>query len=435
MPPESDPGFTAPTPDGDDALGWLYQRQRFGIRPGLERTEALLSALGDPQRHFDAVLIGGTNGKGSTVATLASILRADDRSVGAFISPHLHRLTERIVLNGEPLATARLVEQLQLLRGAAERSGATFFEILFAVACRVFATAEIELAVIEVGLGGRYDASNVLSPLLSIITGVDLDHREVLGDTVARIAADKAGILRPGRPALTGAQGVALEVIEAQARTLGAPLSVLGRDIEVTGRPHGLQGSQLQIALAGGTLEVITPLAGRHQFGNVALAVAAADLLGVPDPSVQTGVAGTQWPGRLEPLDWFGRRLLVDGAHNPAAARALARALAELEPGPIALVMGVSREKDAAGIAAELAPLAALLVATQASSSGRAVAARALAEAIGAGAWHPDPASAIDLAAQAAPEATLVVAGSLFLVAEVRALALGIEAEGVERLQ
>lgn len=416
-------------------LSWLYARQRFGIRPGLERTAALLRHLGEPQRNFDSVLVGGTNGKGSTVATLASVLRAAGRRVGRFVSPHLTSLNERIVLNGEPVTPPLLVAQLAELQAVADRSGATFFEVLFAACCRLFADADVEVAVIEVGLGGRYDATNTLSPLLSIVTNVGLDHGAVLGDTVEAIAADKAHILRPGRPALTGARGAALRVIEAHASAVQAPLTVLRRDIAVAAVSRGWQGSRVTVGFGSREIEVATPLLGRHQQENVALAVAAADAVGVPLEAQRLGVAQTVWPGRLEVLDWRGRRLLLDGAHNPAAARALAVALADLAVQPLAFVVGVSRDKDVDGIVAALAPLAALLVAAQATYAPRSIAAQELAERIGASAWQADPALALDLAASANPDATLVVAGSLFLVAEVRTLALGGEPETTLRWQ
>ena len=424
-----------PEAETEAILSWLYARQRFGIRPGLERTAALLGHLGEPQRSFDSVLVGGTNGKGSTVATLASVLHAAGRQVGRFVSPHLMSLNERIVLNGEPVAPPLLVAQLARLRAVAERRGATFFEVLFAACCRLFADAGVEVAVVEVGLGGRYDATNTLSPLLSIITNVELDHVAVLGDTVEAIAADKAHILRPGRPALTGARGAALRVIEAHAAAVGVPLAVLQRDIEISAVSRGWQGSRVTVGIAGRALEVATPLVGRHQQENVALAVAAADALGVPLEAQRLGVAQTVWPGRLEVLDWRGRRLLLDGAHNPAAARALADALADAATHPLAFVIGASREKDIDGIVAALAPIAALLVATQATHAPRSIAAHEMAERSGAAGWHPDPALALDLAAAAAPDATLVVAGSLFLVAEVRTLALGGEPEPYQRWQ
>lgn len=417
-------------------LRWLFERQRFGVRPGLARVRALLARLGHPERAFEAALIGGTNGKGSTASTLASALGAAGARVGLFTSPHLSRVGERFVVDGVELPTSRLEQALAALRPAAEREEATFFEILTALACLLFAEAGVRRAVFEVGLGGRFDATNALEPVLSILTGVALDHTEVLGDTVAAIARDKAQIFRAGRPALAGATGEALVVVRAEAGRIGARLVVLGEELRVEVGASGWRGLELSLRWSDAELEVATPLIGRHQARNVALAVAAAHALGVSDEAIRRGVAATRWPGRLEPVRYQGRTVLLDGAHNPEAAGALAAALRELGAEGVTLVFGTSKDKDAAGILAPLLPLAARVILTQARLSPRAAPPQALRRHAPRAEVREDWQEALELAlAETPPEVPLLVAGSLYLVGEVRPYLLGEPLEALERWQ
>ncbi|MFC6618450.1 bifunctional folylpolyglutamate synthase/dihydrofolate synthase [Deinococcus radiophilus] len=211
-------------------LDWLYAQQRFGIRPGLERVSALLECLGHPERQFRVVLVGGTNGKGSVSATLASILQAAGQRTGLFTSPHLLYFSERFVVDGRPVDQAELYAALAELKPHAEQLEATFFEIVTALSCSLFARAGVSWAVMEVGLGGRLDATNVLSPEVSVITSVGLDHTEVLGHTLEAIATEKAGILREGQPAVTAVSEQLWPVLEET----GADLWALGREFEMT---------------------------------------------------------------------------------------------------------------------------------------------------------------------------------------------------------
>jgi dihydrofolate synthase / folylpolyglutamate synthase len=423
-------------PDPDDVVAWLMRRQRFGVRLGLDRMQDLLGALGHPERTFRSVLVAGTNGKGSTAAVLAATLVADGAHVGLTTSPHLRKLAERVVVDGAPVGDAALAGALQRVRGAAERLGATFFEVVTAAALLLFAEAGVDTGVLEVGMGGRFDATNVADPVLSLITGVALDHTAVLGDTVARIAHEKAGVLRPGRPAWTGAEGEALRCLRSEAEAMGASLRALEGEVEVQVTDRGWDGLELALTGPDGDLVVSTPLVGRHQARNVALALVGAMTMGVSASAAVQGAAAVRWPGRLERIPYRGRVLVLDGAHNPDAARALAVALESLEGSVPVLVLGVSADKDVAGVADALAGVAEHLIATRASASPRALAPAALARAAGASEAIEDVGEALERACRrAGPGGTIVVAGSLFLVGEVRALALGEAAEPGERWQ
>lgn len=436
-----------------DALDWLFDLQRFGMEPGLEVTRSLLSAVGDPQDGLKVVLVGGTNGKGSVAAVLAACLQAAGWRTGSFFSPHLERVGERARVDGVEATRAQLADAVDVVRPHAERLGATFFEVITVAALLRFRAAGARWAVMEVGLGGRLDATNALEPSASLITAVGLDHQAVLGPDLRSIAAEKAGILRPGVPALTSASGAALAVIAERAGRLGTPLAALGRDFTVTLERHDWQGIEVVVEAKGRglpspTLERLplrlrSPLLGAHQADNVALAAVAALRLGVAPETVVEAVAATSWPGRLEVFEHAGRRLVLDGAHNPQAATALAATLRDLGASVDAVVVGVSADKDVAGVMAPLAGLTSTLIVTRARLSPRATEPAELAErlesASGAGTEvlvAGDPQQALELVLErTAPGSTVVVAGSLFLVGEVRTLLRGATAEPGQRWQ
>jgi dihydrofolate synthase/folylpolyglutamate synthase len=441
------------------ATARLFARQRFGARPGLDTMRALLERLGRPDLAFDAVLVAGTNGKGSTAAALASMLRAAGRRVGRYASPHLTWPGERVVVGGVPMSDAAFEEAAAWILPHAEATDATFFEALTALACRRFAEAEVEVAVLEVGLGGRLDATNALEPVASAIASIGLDHQAVLGDTLAAIAREKAGVLRRGRPAWTSARGDARAAIEAEAARLGARLSVLGRDVRVTVRERGWDGVDVTLERPGAPdRSFASPLAGRHQGENLALAALVARDLGATDAAVATGAARVSWPGRAETVrpvvpGLERLRIVLDGAHNPAAAAALTALLAAVETRPQA-VLGVGRDKDVEGILATLAPRLGGVHVTRARHSPRALepadlAERAAAHGLDVAGVHDDPAAAVRAAAASAraearsddgradvrTEPTVLVAGSLYLVGEVRPWLLGRSAPSWERWQ
>ena len=395
-------------------LAWLEALGPQRIRPGLQRTRSLLDSLGSPDRSVRSVLVGGTNGKGSTAAALSAILTAAGVRTGLYTSPHLVRVTERVRVGDADVGDALLDDALALVAavaGPGER-GPTYFEALTVAALELFRRARVEVAVLEVGIGGRLDATNVVGPEVSVLTNVGPDHLEILGPSLDDVAREKAGIFRRGRPALVGAEGTAPDaraVLHAEAVRLGARL------IEV---PPSDRWS--------GTFA----LPGAHQRQNVALAVAAARALApLEEAVIAAGLWKTRWRGRLQRVARTGRRtLILDGAHNPAGAEALAAWLdAERLSGGIDLLFGALSDKDVAGTAGPLLARARRIVLT-APPSPRAMPPEALRERLGvAGAeTAPSPAAALgrlDVEGPGAPP--VLVAGSLYLVGEVLRLLEG----------
>jgi dihydrofolate synthase / folylpolyglutamate synthase len=423
------------------AVARLTERGRFGMRLGLGRTRALLRELGNPERRLRGALIAGTNGKGSVLALAASALREQGLRVGQTPKPHLVSYRERLQIDGRPIeaaAFARLVEEVvPVADRIARRLGPpTEFELLTAMIFKWFADEAVEVAVVEVGLGGRLDATHAWDGGVAAITNVDLDHMAQLGDTIPRIAREKAAIIERGDRAVTGASGDALGVVRRRARRLAVPLT------EVSPAPlldWDRDGIDVELPRLGRTR---VGLLGRHQAANVAVAdavldaLASAGIASVGAPARRRGYAGARWPGRLELLEVGGRDVLLDGAHNPAGAAALASALEDLHPllsggegQPVTLVMGVMADKDVAGIVAALAAghafRGAHVVATRVdvpralAADGLAAAWRTIAPDI-AVSVEPDPDAALEVALRDAPGA-VVVAGSLYLVGHARA--------------
>lgn len=393
--------------------------------------KGVLARLGEPQRKFQVVLVGGTNGKGSTASALARMVQAEGIPVGLFTSPHLQRVNERFVMNGVCVEDAVLDLALQQVRREAEAVGATFFEAMTAVACVLFAEAGVDMAVMEVGMGGRFDATNALEPKLSIITSVDLDHTQVLGETVTQIARDKAGIMRPHTLCLTGAQGLAESALRDEANKQQVPLWSIGQALRSEVQDLGWQGVRVVLETPLDTIAFESSLVGRHQGDNLALAAAAGQVLGLSTEAIILGAKRVQWPGRLEPIISDGYRFLLDGAHNPAAARVLAGMLKALRIAPVTLMFAVSRDKDLAAIVAALAPVTCTVILAQTSSNARAYAPPDVAEVWARFGVEVACASDVREALEqvkwlARADQTVVVAGSLYLVGEVRALLLDI---------
>ncbi|MEZ4629413.1 MAG: folylpolyglutamate synthase/dihydrofolate synthase family protein [Deinococcales bacterium] len=421
----------------DSLLAWLFARQRF-LNPTLERTRSLLDLLDNPQRHFQTVLVGGTNGKGSTASSLAHCFWATQgrqkRSCALFTSPHLSYFAERFVIDGQMLPDEAIFEGLSLLQAKSEEIGASFFEIVTALACYLFAKYKVDTAIMEVGLGGRFDATNALEPVLSIITNVDLDHTKILGESVGEIAWDKAHIIR--RQVLTAAHGEALRVIQAFASQRHADMLSL-EDMPLVLQDLGWQGIIIQLSNRYGSLQVHSPLIGLYQAKNVALAVIAAQLLGIAEGDIQRGIKASRWPGRMEVIPYENRRFLLDAAHNPAGSAALAEALKQLGEKDKLMLFGMSADKDLANTIAPLASIAKKVILSQASYSPRAANPGVLSqywpcelEAI------PELKAAIKRIIELSkPQELIVVAGSLYLLGEVRPILLGTPAETWPRWQ
>jgi dihydrofolate synthase/folylpolyglutamate synthase len=402
-----------------------------GMRPGLERIEALLEAGGSPERAMTLVQVAGTNGKGSVSAMLAAILTSSGRRVGLYTSPHLIDLRERIRVGGVPIPEADVADGMEALGSLVTRLDATMFEALTALALDHFARESVEVAVLEAGLGGRLDSTSVGRPAVEVITRIDLDHEAYLGSTLDAIAREKAAIIRSGI-ALSARQEPAVEAeLARRAAEAGVPLLVEGRDLAVRVRRATLDGQWLDFEGPGWRLDdVHCALLGVFQPGNAVLAAAAARALGAEDAAIRDGLAGVRWPGRFQ-LIRRAPPVIVDGAHNPAGAQALAASLAAYFPGRRGtFVIGISADKDTSGILGALVPLAERVVCT-AADHPRAASPESLAglARLAAGDARvrvetaPSPPEALRLAL-AEPDTPMVcVAGSLFMIGEILAQA------------
>lgn len=406
--------------DFPSSVQYLYSlgNETKTIKLGLERIRILLAAMGRPELACPVIHVAGTNGKGSVCAMIESALRLAGFRTGFYTSPHLVSPTERIQIGGEPVSEAEFSRAFdavhQVAMGLLERgeidAHPTYFETVTAMAFWLFREAGVERVVLEVGLGGRLDATNVVDPLLSVITPVDMDHQQYLGDTLAQIAREKAGIIKPGRPAVIGLQHEAVRhVFAADERIDVDEWRVEALEL----RPDGCRYRAVRGEVA---IEIDCPLAGEHQVGNSLTAVVALLKVGLEPAQIAAGIAAARWPGRLEivrqrPLTY------LDGAHNPAAARRLREFIERHFKGrEIWLVFGVMRDKEVSEITGELFPLATKLILTRAGQ------ARALEpEAIAAPAntvLTETVAAAVALLQTAPPEAVCFVTGSLFVVGE-----------------
>jgi len=419
-------------------LDRLYALETFGIKLGLENISRLCAALGHPEQAFASIHVAGTNGKGSVTAMVHAGLMAAGVRAGRFISPHLTDLAERFVIGAEPVGAADLERAVADVLDCAEALKAagtlavhpTFFEATTAVAFELFRRARVEVAVIEVGLGGRFDSTNVIRAPIGAITSIGLDHQDLLGDTLEAIAFEKAGIIKPGMTVVTGAlPAEARAVVAAVARDRQAHL------VEAAG------GTQIEGALRDGraTVTIATPhgrygpltlaLRGEHQIRNAVVAVRLLEALertgvGIPGEAIERGLTEVEWPGRLELIQvQGGSPVLLDAAHNVDGAAALAAYLAQCHPERPTLVIGVMRDKDVAGIVGALAPTVSSIVAT-AAGTPRALSARELAARLAAAGVsvpvriEPDPIAAVEDAM--AGGRTVCVSGSIYLVGAVR---------------
>ena len=431
-----------------EALDYLHGLAVFGARFGLETTQRMAAALGNPQTQLRFIHVAGTNGKGSTCAMLESIYRAAGLRVGLFTSPHLVSFRERMQVDRQLVSeadVARLVEEVISVQcsvfsqegdvtvPSATQSlitnhfphSPTLFEFVTVMALRCFAEQKCDVVIWETGLGGRLDATNIVTPLASVITNIALDHQQWLGDTLAKIAAEKAGIIKPGVPVLTAADAPeAVAVIRAEAERRTAPFTLVEEELNV--------GLEIGAPIA-------LPLRGAHQQRNAALAQAVVrtllDKLPVSEEALRRGLESVHWAGRLQVASVGGREFILDGAHNLDGARALVAALrSEFGSKPFALVLGMLGDKDCELMCRELAPLAQRIAAVRVASN-RSMEPAVLAEFCCRAnpAAHVSPHESVgDALAALREEPRVLIAGSLYLIGEAMER-LGLDAEAGER--
>ncbi len=411
-----------------EALQWTYDLQKFGIKFGLSSTARLLKGLGDPHRGLRCIHIAGTNGKGSAAAMLSAALTRAGYPVGFYSSPHLVKFNERFRLRDADIDDAGVLELINRVRAVVdEQELPTFFEFVTAMAFDYYARAGADPVILETGMGGRLDATNIVTPLVSVITNIARDHEDYLGQGILTIAGEKAGIIKAGTPLVTYAaqQGVLRLLAETCARQQ-APMYVGGKDFRARGRGAGrFSYAGLGTRLGG----LRTNLLGRHQYRNAAVALAVMELLRargveIPEAAIREGLTQVRWPGRLE-LIRTHPRLILDGAHNPAAAGVLADTLKHtLSHRRLILVLGIMADKEIEGILTKLLPLADAVVFSRPEYSRAATPealARKAAGAAGESYVIPELPTAIEKALSLAGEDDLVViTGSLFTVGEAR---------------
>ena len=407
-----------------DSVQFLYAlgNEIKTAKLGLDRITRVLEALGRPQDRVPFVHVAGTNGKGSTCAMIESGLRAAGNRTGLFTSPHLAEPTERIQIDGHPISAARFTDAFEKVHAAVEGvldMHTTYFETVTAMALVVFAEEGVDTAVLEVGLGGRLDATNVISPRLCVITPVDFDHEQYLGRSLDAIAGEKAGILKPGVPAVFARQRPEAEqVLSERAAELGVAVTRTSA-FPVSELEMDARSSRFRVC----DLRIQCPLAGEHQVENALTAVVSLSGLAVDARNIETGIAQARWPGRLEHVREHPE-VILDGAHNPAGARALAAYIDRFYTHHrLRLIFGTMRDKAVDEISDILFPRAHQVIAT-APKQSRALAPEALAEMI----HHPDLRTAATLedalamVSDASPDEVIFITGSLFLVAEARAM-------------
>jgi len=422
-----------------ETIEYLYALQKHGVKLALSNSVALMQAMDDPQNKFRSVHVAGTNGKGSTSVFIASVLRSAGYRVGLYTSPHLVNFTERIRVNDAQISERKVVELARRVREGYQRPSAggcplnpTFFEVTTAIAFTYFAEEQVDIAVIEVGMGGRLDATNVIAPLVSVITNIDIEHTEFLGTTLEQISREKAGIIKHRTPVVTGVtQAEVVEVINREAAKNDATVYRLGaafRPEQVMSAGgqvfdyHGIRATYEKIGLS---------MIGRYQVDNACLALAAIECVRdagivVEEQALRRGLAEARWEGRLELV---ARRpdVYLDGAHNPASARMLAKTVKEMRPAykRLILVIGILGDKDYRGIISSIVPLADHVIVTKPSYS-RAMDTAVLAPEVRLVHGAVETAATVGEAmicaqAVAAADDLILVTGSLYVVGDARA--------------
>ena len=419
-----------------DPFEYLLSLEKFGIKFGLANIETLTSALGHPQKTFKSILVAGTNGKGSVTAMVDCALGKSGLRVGRYTSPHLVHLEERFAIDGAPVRTevlSRMIEDVRTLIDKLVATGSleappTFFEVTTAIAFELFKRAGVQMAVLEVGLGGRLDSTNIAQPIAAAITSIDFDHEQYLGNTLAAIAAEKAGVIRRGIPVIVGPVPTeARDVLVSMCDLAGAEFIEADANVRIKSK---IEDGRTILHLRTPTRDygwVPLGLRGDHQVPNTLVAVRLLEELGrivnVPAESIVAGIRDVKWAGRLQMVEVpDGRRVLLDAAHNPAGAWVLASYLKREFPEPLPIVFGAMRDKDVALMLKNLLPAASAMVMTEAATP-RAHSAAELAQIARKIApkakidVEPDPKRALERAWRRCPVAC--VAGSIFLVGDI----------------
>ncbi len=362
-----------------DTINFLYNLQKYGIKFGLENTHRLMGLMDNPHLKFKSIHIAGTNGKGSVSAMLASVLQEAGYKVGLYTSPHLINFTERIRINGKEISEDKVIELTDEIRSrlsAADIADCrdreftpTFFEFTTTIAFTCFAEENIDIAVIETGMGGRLDSTNLLKPLISVITPIDYDHKEFLGNDISAIANEKAGIIKDGGVVVSSPQNEeALKIIRDVSQNKKAELFLVGRECSVREDACFIDGCRFDYhGIKEDFKDIELPLAGRHQIQNAATALLAIEALKlkVNESAIRNGLRKTKWPGRLE-IVFREPMIILDGAHNPAAARRLKEFLTEFSNDKkIILLLGILADKDITGIISELSAIADKVILTK----------------------------------------------------------------------
>ena len=416
------------------ARSYLFSLEQIGIKLGLDQIRALVTALGNPDRAFASIVVAGTNGKGSVTAMIERGLREAGVRTGRYTSPHLIDIEERFAIDGMSISAATFDEAAARVHEASRQLPAppSFFEATTALALELFREAGVGVAVLEVGMGGRLDATNVVQPVAVAITAVDFDHQEYLGDTLALIAREKAGVIKPGSVVVVGPNPPeVVEVIAETCAAAGVPLTRADQGCEIAARVVGGRGRLSMTTPAAHYGDMVIGLRGRHQIDNAITAIRLLEAFSgvypgkIPPAAIRAGVEQVVWPGRLELLRWRGVDVLVDGAHNPAGARALASYLHDTYRAPSPMVVGIMGDKKIDEIIGALAPAAAMFVFTAARTPRAAPPADLLARAAAIAPGVPaiaiaDPIAGLEHARAAG--SPVVVAGSLYLAGEIRAV-------------
>ena len=425
-----------------ETIAYIYGLQKQGIKLSLSNSVSLMEMIGNPHRKFPTVHIAGTNGKGSTAVFIASTLQRAGYRVGLYTSPHLVDFTERIRINNVPIPVATVVRLAQCVyesygtvkpEDGSEQINPTFFEVTTALAFAYFAEERIDIGVIEVGMGGQLDSTNVITPLVSVITNIDLEHQKYLGNTLEKIATEKAGIIKTSVPVITGAiQQEVINVIEREAATRRAPVYRLWRDFMPQNTGPGHEQAFDYRGLSSSYQALRISMLGIHQVHNACLAVAALECLRaaglvVTESALRLGLEQALWEGRMERIAKCPD-IYLDGAHNPASARKLAKTVEELKVGyrQTILVIGILDDKDYRRMVAELIPLVDQVIVTQPQYS-RSLDIHTLKKEIER--WHTSVISADTVKSalgrakmMASPDDLILITGSLYVVGEARAL-------------